>query len=454
MFDNLLKNSELCGMQLNKIISFNNNILNIRLFYILLLITSLLYVLSCKKEKKDTAPIISYSFPQSNLTLNAIDSVRIKANISDDYGPLIVSVYIINDQMKTFTQPLVKTFSGSEINIDEFYFFNNMYFETGIYYIVIRAEDGNNTVNEFIKVNIVEIPKVLNSIYVGIEDLNGVKIFCNDTLGNFNEIGYISSTIISACVNSYTKQMSVLTYDGNFITYSIPDFQVTWQKSGLTTPGHLFKGETKVYENFTYVNDANGYIYGYDYLGNVRNINSIEDGVPISFNFCNNNILTFVEYDFYNSYSIQQLYPNGGLISKYQINFQPFKILPSSSISTTIWGKSQNNTQMYTYYTEINNLQTFGSLINENFNDVVVTPDNKYLLSAGNNLMTIEKTYGNTMVYASGNRADFMKFESLSNSLYTADSNIMSVYNYPNSSKINSYTFLGKILFFDFFYNK
>ena len=454
MFDILLKNSELCGMQLNMIFKIINNILNIRLFYILLLITSLFCILSCKKEKKNDAPTINYSFPQQNITLNANDSVRIKATITDDYGRLTVSVYIINDQMQTFTLPLVKTFSGSELKIDEFYFFNNKYFETGIYYIVIHAEDGNNAVNEFIKVNIVEIPKVLNSIYVGVEDLSGVKIFCSDTSGSFNQIGYVSSNIISACVNSYSQQMSVLTNDGNFITYSIPDFQNVWQKSGFTTPNHVYKGETKEYQNYTYANDANGYIYGYDNLGNIRNLNSVNDGVPISFNFCNSKLLTFVEYDFNNSYSIQSLFPNGGMLLKYQINFMPFKVLPNSATAVTVWGKSLNNIQMYTYYTEINNLQTFGSLIPGNFNDVIITPDNKYLLSVGNDLMTIEKTYGNTSIYASGNRADFMKFESLSQSLYAVDSNKIDVFNYPNSSKIHSYNFSGKIVFFDFFYNK
>ena len=132
----------------------------------------------------------------------------------------------------------------------------------------------------------------------------------------------------------------------------------------------------------------------------------------------------------------------------------PFKILPNSAISTTVWGNSQNNIQMYTYYTEINNLQTFGNIISGNFNDVVVTPDNKYLLSAGNNLMTIEKTYGNTSIYASGNRADFMKFENISQTLYIVDNNIISEFNYPNSLKINSFNFSGRILFFDFCYNK
>lgn len=431
-----------------------NNVPNIRFICTLLLITSLFLILACKKEKKNEAPVINSLYPQANITLNAKDSVRVKVNVTDDYGPITVSVYIVNDQMQVFTTSMVKTFSGSEINIDEFYFFENKYFETGIYYLVIHADDGENIVNKFIIVNIIGIPKVLKSVYVGVRDLSGVKIYCTDNSGIFNQVGYISKNIISSCVNSYSEQISFLSDDGNLITYTLPDFLEVWQKTGLTAPGHVFKGETKVYQNFTYVTDANGYVYGYDNLGNVKKMNTITSGAPIFFNFCNNNLLTFVEENSSSNFSIQLLYPNGGLISKYMINFLPHNILSNNANSAIVWGKNINNIQMYTYYTEINNLQTFGNQLSGTYNCVIETWDNKYLLSVGNELRLIEKIYGNTNVYALGNKADFMKFEDISGYLYLVDSNNISVLNYPNSSIINSYNFSGKIVFVDYYYNK
>ena len=454
MFDILLKNSELYGMQLNKRFRINNNILNVDLVYILLLVTSLIVIYSCVKEKKNSAPVINCSLPQSNICLNANDSVRVKVSVTDDSGPLTVSVYIVNGQMEAFTIPLVKTFSGTAINIDEFYFFNNLYFETGIYYIVINADDGENVVNKFIEINIVEIPKVLNSVYVGVRDISGVKIFANDTLGNYNQIGLVTSNIISACVNSYSKQISFLTNTGCLLTYSLPDFQLVWQKNGLSNPLHVFKGETKEYHKYTYVTDANGYFYGYDISGNERNLNSINNGAPFSFNFYNNKLIAFVEENGSNIFSIQSLFPNGGLVFKYQINFLPYMALNNSTNSVIVFGKSQNDVKMYTYYTEINNLQTFGNIIPGIFRDVIETPDNKYLLSVGNELKIIDKIYGNTFVYAFGKRADFMKFETLSQVLYTVDSNNITMLNYPSSSILDTYIFNDKILFFDYYYNK
>ncbi|MBI5539916.1 MAG: hypothetical protein HY951_07655 [Bacteroidia bacterium] len=441
-------------MQSNKSIKINNNVPNMRFICTLLLITSLFLTLACKKEKKNEAPVINSLYPQANITLNAIDSVRVKVNIADDYGPLTVSVYIVNEQLQVFTTSMVKTFSGSEINIDEFYFFNNKYFETGIYYLVIHADDGENIVNKFIKVNIIGIQRALKSVYVGVRDLSGLKIYCIDNSAGFNQVGYISKNIISSCVNSYSEQISFLSDDGNLISYSLPDFQEVWQKTGLTAPGHVFKGEAKVYENYTYVTDANGYIYGYDNMGNVKKMNSITSGAPIFFNFCDNNLFAFVEENLSSNYSIQLLYPNGGLISKYMINFLPYNILSHDANSVIVWGKSLNNIQMYTYYTEINNLQTFGNQIVGLYNYAIETWDNQYLLSVGNELRLVEKFYGNSTIYASGNKADFMKFEDISKYLYLVDSNNISVLNYPNSTVLNNYNFNEKIVFIDYYYNK
>ncbi|PIP54043.1 MAG: hypothetical protein COX07_07460 [Bacteroidetes bacterium CG23_combo_of_CG06-09_8_20_14_all_32_9] len=454
MFVLLLKKCELYGMQQNIKIDCINNVHKFVFLFIALLITVLMLIFSCRKEKKNDPPVISVYFPLPDIALNAIDSVRVIATISDDSGPLIVSIYIANEQMQAFTTSLVKSFSGNELNVDEFYFFNNKYFESGFYYLVIHADDGKNVVNKFIKVYITGITRILQSVYVGVEDVLGVKIFCSNSSGNFNQVGIISSNIISACINNYSQQIYFLLSNGDFLCYLLPDFQKEWQKNGFSAPGHIFKGETKEYKYFTYVTDANGFVYGFDNSGIVRKVISVTDGAPFRFNFCNSLLITAVEDDVSQNNSLQAITLNGGLICKYQVNFFPSAFLPYAANTVLVWGESQNQVQIYTYNTEINYLYTFGNPIQGNFNAAIETPDNKYLVSVGNEMNVIEKNYGSATIFADGKRADLIKFEDISQTIYATDSNNLTIYNYPSPAVVYTYSFTGKVLFFDFLYNK
>ncbi len=425
-----------------------------KLFSNTLIILSLLCLFGCIKEKKNDAPVITVSMPQAGITLNAIDSVRVKATITDDLGPLTVSIYITDGQMQVLTSKLIKSVSGNNIDIDELYFFSNKYLQTGIYYLVINTNDGKNNVNNFIEIHISEIPKILQAVYVGVKDATGTRIFCSDSLMNFNQTGFVSSNIISACVNSYSNQMYFLTDNGNLLCYSLNNFQLDWQKTGLFLPNHLKKGEIKVYSFLTYVTDGNGFIYGYDNLGAVRKLYAINNGSPYNFNFIDNYILTSVEDNVTNNKSVQAYLQSAGLLTKYITNFLPQTILQYSNKTALVFAQNQNNVELYTYNFEINYLHSFGTTYAGNFNSAIETPDEQYLLSVGNEINVIEKVYGNSTLYASGKRADILKFESLSNLLYSTDSNNITIYNYPASSINVSYNFNDKVLFFDFLYNK
>lgn len=427
---------------------------NTIIFTNVLFFTFILIIVGCKKEKKNDAPIITVSLPQAEITLNAIDSVRVKTSITDDNGPLTISIYITDGQMQVLTPKLIKTSSENNLNIDELYFFSNKYLQSGIYYLVVNANDGKNNVNNFIKIYITEIPKVLKSIYVGVKDGAGTRIYCNDSLMNFNQIGYISSNIISSCVNSYSNQMYTLTENGDFLCYSLNNFQLDWQKSGLFLPSHLKKGEIKTYDFLTYVTDGNGFIYGYDNMGAVRKLYTINNGAPYNFNFIDNYILTCVEDNGTNNKSVQAYLQNGGLLTKYITNFLPQTILPYSNKTVLVFAQNQSNVELYTYNFEINYLHSFGNPFAGIFHSAIETPDNKYLLSFSNEINVIENVYGNATIYATGKRADILKFEELSNLLYATDSNNITIYNYPASSINFFYNFSDKILFIDFYYNK
>lgn len=454
MFDILLKNSELYGMQLNIYIIKKIFFKNFFFVYIPLILISFFSVYSCKKEKENKPPEISIQLPQSEISLNAIDSVLVNASVTDDNGPLTVSVFISDAQANPLTSNLVKTSSGNTLNINQYFFYKNKYIETGIYYLAIRVSDGENVVNKFVKINITGIPKKLNSIYVGVDDPSGLKVFCSDTTGNFSQVGFVASDIIDFVINNYSEQLYILKYNGNLACYSLPEFQLEWERTGLNLLGNTYNGQLKEYNHYIYVTDAKGYIKAFDDLGIVKNVYSTSLGSPVYFNFCDSKPMVYVNnYNNQNKY-IQTLTASGGILHTHLVSFIPYRFFQFSFNHVFVFGGRQNITNMSIYNTEISYLDSFGTDLQGHFHDAIETPDDKYLVATANDIHTIDKDYGYATTYALGHKADKMKFEELSQALYASDSNNFSGYLYPNSQIISSHDFLQRILFFDFWYNK
>jgi len=429
----------------------NYNILHIIL---LLIFIYSVFIYSCKKQNDDNEPIVNVESPLENVNVSATDSILIKLNISDDYGPLTVRVYIADEQMKAVTT--VKEFNTDKniLNINDYYLFSNKYLTTGNYYLTFNVNDGKNTVNNFIKIHINEIPLKLNSIYVGIRDGSGTRVFKSDSLMNFIEIGYVPFFITSASINNYSEQIYFLSNTGELFCYSLGNFQLEWSKNSYFLQNHIKLGEIKYNSYLSYVTDGLGFVYGYDSNGQIRQIYSMDNSIPYSFNFIDNYLFCCAEDKNTFKKSIQTYSLAGGILTKYTTNFMPLKILPYANKTTLIIAQNQSNVELYTYNYEINYLYSFGSVYGGLYNDAVTTPDNKFIVSVGNKLNIIEKTYGITTEFAPGKKADLLKFETISGLLYTADSNNVTIYNYPLQSIYFTYNFNDKITFIEYYYNK
>ncbi len=424
------------------------------LHVILILITFFFLFFSCRKDKENLPPEISVLLPQAGILLNATDSVQVKVDVSDDSGPLSVSVYIADGSNTSLTNPMVRTSSDNKISINELYVFNNKYIESGNYFLVIHVEDGKNQVNKFISVSITGISLELTSVYVGVEDLSGLKIFCRDTSGAYSQVSFVPGTYEDFMINNYSQQLYLLGTNGCLSCYSLPALQKEWESCGLSITGNTFNGQLMEYNFHTYVTDANGYIKAFDKEGVLRKAFSLPSGSPERFNFCDSKLLISVfDYQTLKRY-IQVLSLSGGVLNTYQVNFNPGRFYVYSTNTVMVFCESSGQSLMKTYNTEINYLYPFGTGFPEHFIDAIETPDNQYLLSTSDNLRVIEKNYGNSNLYALNHLADIFKFEKTSNLLYMADSNNLSVFNYPGSQIYTSYNFSGKIIFFDFLYNK
>ena len=450
----MLKKTELYGMQLNmeflKILNFRKA-LSCHVFLILI---TFLFILSCKKEKDNNPPQIVVQLPQSGIQLNCIDSVLIQAEVTDDNGPLTVSFYVADAQNNYLTAPVFKTSSESIINLNEIYYFSNKYIETGTYYIVIHAEDGKNVVNTFIEIQINGLALELKSIYVGAEDPSGVRIYNSDASGVFSASYYLQGTFVDFKINNYSQQLYVLSSGGVLSCYHLPNFEKEWEQSGFNNIGSAYKGQLLESDFLIYVTDSDGEIKGFDNSGVLRKVYNLPSGSPEYFNFCNSRLFVY-SYNYQNNSKYIYVFSSStGVLYSYPVDFNVRRFFSYSTNNILVVGEKNNQTSIYTFNFEINYLYPLGNPINDIFKDAVETPDDQYLLSTASEIKVIEKYYGNSNIYALGQKANILLFERTSNHVYLCDSSRIKELNYPNSQAINVYDFPSKILFLDFLYNK
>ncbi|MEZ5195686.1 MAG: hypothetical protein R2764_04605 [Bacteroidales bacterium] len=169
-----------------------------------------------------------------------------------------------------------------EYNLDLEYPIDIPYLATGYYYIEIRAEDGSNFKNQYLKIFIEEIPSELESIIVlthkDDQTLNVYKIEESNYVTPLFEVhGDYRSSALSARHKQLYIAGSQLT---NLVSYDLETNENDWLLDPAPPfPMHAY--DCLYYDQYLYCTFEYLWIYGYNNYGQVKFSNSIsEAGTP------------------------------------------------------------------------------------------------------------------------------------------------------------------------------
>jgi len=403
-------------------------------------------LLSCKKEDENHPPQIKVNAPLENSSLKAMDTVWVDCEVSDDdANSITVSIYIVNAQMQIITQPYTQTNHSTYAHIQIPYDFSNRWLDSGIYYMVIQANDGNTSVKSYIKIYISAIPKKFCGLITGIQNQQGCDVYVCDTSFVFSKILSLPS-VIKGCCNPYEQSIEILLSSGTLEAYSFDYYQKLYTKNGLNKIGSPFYGDVAVKYPYTYVTDANGNIFAIDENGIIR-VSLATMFSPYRLLYWNENWVTLSSQYPSTHYWIE--IPQ--MIKNYQTSFDLSDIFPLDETHCLLVSQQNQTVQFYSYKPEINYLITFGQSVSGVYNGGIFLNDELYV-SIGNDLYAVDKIYGSVFSVFNGTALSNLTWEEVHQQLYAFNQKNIYILSSSPMSIQRTFSFSGNVVFYDFIY--
>lgn len=140
------------------------------LFFSTFWLTAALFLLSlsgCKKDKVDgKQPHIAFEEPGAGEAFSYLDEIPITATVKDETQIQHIRIQITNSANQAFLQSIEYNEVGNEKQIQTYLTHDDLYLDSGVYYVKITASDGENESIGFREITINEAPTILKRIYV------------------------------------------------------------------------------------------------------------------------------------------------------------------------------------------------------------------------------------------------------------------------------------------------
>ncbi|HVA97383.1 MAG TPA: Ig-like domain-containing protein [Bacteroidia bacterium] len=245
---------------------------------LILIFIPVLFIWSCKKDTTDTKPpVISILSPYANQLYNVNDTILISANVTDETQLTSVYVSLENAQLSQVEPAVNIHVTSRNMGFSQRYELSDQHLLSGIYYVVVTANDGYNLISGFQKISITASPRKRTGIYVLTQpynpDINVLKIDSNFQVSQqFSTISDYSGSAI----NSYYQQLTIAgSYTGHLNAFNLSTNSSQWSHPSGSGSTPYFEG---IYNDDTlsYVPLYNGQIKGYDNNG-MQNFSAAAD---------------------------------------------------------------------------------------------------------------------------------------------------------------------------------
>jgi len=223
------------------------------------------YVLtSCKKETDNQHPVITYISPHELQEFNVLDNIPVIADISDNNIIENVKVVLVNNVFYSVLPSVFLYPKTANYHLDIEYPIDDVYLETGEYYVQIRAEDGTNFKNQYQLIFITGIPREFEKVIVLSQSIsNEINISEIDKSDNLNPLFKIDGDHSGSETNSRYQQLYIAGRNLiNLNTYDINSQELVWEKE-VFPPVPMHNNDCLYLDEELFVSFHTNNIYGY-----------------------------------------------------------------------------------------------------------------------------------------------------------------------------------------------
>ncbi|MDP2386460.1 MAG: hypothetical protein Q8M29_08815 [Bacteroidota bacterium] len=245
--------------------------------YYLLIPLTLIFIFSCKKEKKDeTPPVITMHLPLSGAHYNMFDTIRIAAHFSDETKLTTAEITLRDMNGNPVQSSITATLSGTTYDLTtemELYEFR---LPSGTYNLEVVVNDGENVGIKTTAISITESPLLKKGYYFVTK--NGSQHIYTKADTNYVSTASINlnGTFVGSSISTYYQNLYVASSaNQSFKTIDISTGITKWTLANASTGATLTACTTDGKNVFLGKDDGN--IYKYNKDGTiVRSYNSDE----------------------------------------------------------------------------------------------------------------------------------------------------------------------------------
>lgn len=418
-----------------------------------------IFLNSCKKDKDTTAPVITITSPNDNSSYNVCDKIVVSGTASDENSLKSVSIKLVDANSSVAQNSISVDVSSNSVAFQKDYYLYDIHLETGIYYILVTASDGESDTRVYRKIQITEVPDRRRGVYV-ITTPSSVQTEFNyvDSVFNSSIKFSYSGAYVSSAVSSYHQKFFIATSSTSSGALRVIDAisgNQLWSESQPNSSANYFMNLMSD-EQYLYCSYYDEYVQKFNYNSyREKAFTSASSYYPE----------TFVKYyDYYiseqksktsNPTNISVFYSTGSLKQQQTVNMDVVAILEKDASNLFVIGNNGTQGELKIYDFANNFFWAPTTLAIGKVTDAVRI-DNNTILIAHENGTIYKYQYSSTgltpLITASASK---LAYDAVNNQLLVASAKDLIYYNYAIVPSVaHTTTFTDTIQNIHILYNK
>lgn len=429
----------------------------VNIFSLIFLFWSLAIFTGCTKDENILPPSISFSLPVENDIFNIPDSIHVVASISSESSLEILELRIVNSNFIPVTETTNIPVSGSSHGLDELIIADDIYLESGTYFIEIAATASGETKRKYREITLNEYPLLFERVCVFTIDGNFslIDIFSDSLeVGSYSLSGELSKGII----NNYNRQVVLGNSNGLINAFDVETHELIWSETNNNSVSNEFFNDVQFNKELrrVYFSDNNGDIRGYDGNGELVDLVNVGDNlIPESFNIDEDHIVVEVTNFNQSSRFLQVFFRStGSLLTNLDVDIDIRKILKIDENQYIIIGNGTTKDEVAIYFLDENAFFFPSVFESTGIKDIVRMDEENFAISHSSGIFVFNQSNNDlSLVYEEGN-ADYIEYDPVNDILMVVANNQLTLVNASISSMLDQYYFSSPIKGIDILYNK
>ncbi|MEI8201947.1 MAG: hypothetical protein WCH34_02985 [Bacteroidota bacterium] len=425
-------------------------------FWILFL---MVFAYSCHKDGDMSSPVVEVYSPANYSSYSVLDTIMLNIRVTDNIKVEWVKVSVVNTNHIAALHENSYQSNTAEFNLNAPYIIDDIYLNSGTYYICVMASDGRNQTTFYRQIYITGIPRKLIGIIAITKNQTLSNVIKVDTFLVQHNVSVSTPDIAFSALNSRNQ---ILFMSGKYslplIAFNLNTLQTDWSVLNQATPPFpYFENLNFATNSVLYVSFTNGNLRGYTSSGSVvfsptTETNWIPSSTCLSnlFLLCDKKNLSGQQHQLsvyfsLTSYLLQQLSLN---------DFATLEIVPKNSSSVYLIGNQNNLGTIKLYSITDNSIANITTGSTQAFTTVKQLNSGQILIANPTDVSLFDMNTENMSALISGLSTTQIQVEDISNRIYVAHQNSIKVYSLSPLTFQNEITFADTIARFHLLYNK